>query len=274
MQRALCYLKPDVTLTGGLFGALGALGESGYEICAYQVIHMNDQLYRLAYENGFDAARDSWHVNRRFARVGPWIALLLSHEAGGDIQERLKAEQGPAIPSKTSCLRAKIGHLNRIQNAIHVPDTSQEATEQASVLFPGEGFAEIDGNPQPKDVVAEFRRHGYQCRRRSLKAFQAVLKQRVAHRSTRISRVASPGGRGLRSHAGVAIRSAIEQLVLSPSERDLLRTLLIDDFFDGPNRLLKAKNVAEALSRNFIHLTEWDQATLFGFFAYPTIESR
>ncbi|WP_449434435.1 nucleoside-diphosphate kinase [Pseudomonas putida] len=273
MQLALCYLKPDLIIMGRVAKALEVLRGRGFQVHGFHILDMNEMLYRLAYEEGFDACRDAWQINYRFAGIGPWIALLLAGPRDEDPQAYLKQQQGPAIPvANGQSIRTELGHLNRLLNCLHVPDDQSDALRQISLLFPDCRFHQDMHVTPPGLIIDELQRHHYEPRRCTGSQFRKTLWQRIAHRASRVDVDA------LRDFDlscfplsdTAMLNGALKTLDLSISERTLLHAVLLDADI-GSNRLLKTLNVEIALKRNFIHLSEWDHALLFGFFGYPTL---
>jgi hypothetical protein len=268
---ALCYLKPDVLITGCLARAFDTMHLWGYRVRRFQIVHMSDRLYHLAYERGFDAKNDSWLVNRRCARLGPWLALMVSSESqAGNIQACLKSHQGAAIPAGDGLLRERMGHMNRLLNCLHVPDTAIDAAEQADILFPCRCAEPANADVRFLQVYRELSRHNYGASRQTRAQFQATLAWRVIHRACRVSRNDFYDA-DFNKPATVVAR-AIDVLDASSSEAAMMKSLLCDGVV--VNSVMRAMNVEQILSRNFIHLTEWDRAMLFGYFAYPPVASQ
>lgn len=275
-MQALCYLKPDITLTGRLGAALSTLARNRFVADHYLIFGMNDVWYDQLYARAFDFERDSWNVNREFAFAGPWIALRLRASEGSlEVHHRLKSNQGSAVQdagAPADNLRRQLGYGNRLHNCIHVPDTLADVQFELDSLFE-RAIPPIDCSPQ--QVCDVFDSHSYAARVRDAGEFQRTLIRRIVHRIIRLH----AGERytnetefcGAVGSDQRTFRDLLAAIDMGESTVDALTTLCYGDLSNVKHKLFNVQFAIHVLGQLGVFLTTWDRSCMYGHFCYPTI---
>ncbi|MNH25586.1 hypothetical protein D3C79_855880 [compost metagenome] len=140
-----------------------------------------------------------------------------------------------------------------------------------ATLFPGYDYDPAALSLSFSEIDMELKAHAYTPRPSTCNRFRQSLWRRLVHRASRAAFDFQTLA-GLKSSPTPAtLAQVFKALELSTSEAHLLRAMMLDADI-GANRVAKVANIEVALNRNLVYLSQWDQAQLYGYFAYPTVE--
>lgn len=140
MDDNLAYflLKPDCILLDKTKALAEILYDRDFVIHAFKCSSLPSKLYDVMYYSGFRSELDYWLHNKKAYKFGPVTGVVCSWSKS-QAQKKLKALQGAAVPEleieESFSLRKLLKASNRCFNVLHVPDSTEIAEQELSILF-------------------------------------------------------------------------------------------------------------------------------------------
>jgi len=169
-RSTFLLVKPDIPIRGLLEPFLQDLLGRGLCVRKFLIGRCGSRSLRTAYGGTkFKWQFDDWELNTKVYQFGPALGLIVEgvgHTTTTSAHDVLCASKGAALPRDWThgTLRASFG-VNRVFNAVHVPDTAIQANEEAALWFGLRGpwlhRAGSGSSISAADITKAFTSQGY-----------------------------------------------------------------------------------------------------------------